>query len=76
MTAPTPKFHLSDTQVTKLHGDLHDLAAKAAQAGQTARAEALQEAAQLLHKARMQAFEQRAGTARRRRQRQLQGASH
>lgn len=76
MNATPSKFHLTDAQVTKLHGEFHDLAVKAAQAGQTARAEALQEAARLLHEARMQAFEQRAGTARRRRQRQLQGASH
>jgi hypothetical protein len=68
-------FHLTESQVNRLHEDIHDRAIDAAQDGNTARAEALQEAAKMLHEARMQAYDQRAATARRREQRQFQGAA-
>jgi hypothetical protein len=67
-------FHLTEIEVNRLHEHLHDLAIDAAQAGNSARAETLQEAAKLVHDARMDAYDRRAATADRRRQRQSQGA--
>jgi hypothetical protein len=68
-------FHLTEAQANRIHADLHDLAVAAAQSGQIARAEALQEAAKLINDAQIAAFESRTATARRRSQRQLQGAA-
>lgn len=69
-------FHLTNSEANALHEQFHDLADEALKDGNPTRAEIMQEAAKIVHEARMAAFDQRAALARRRRQRQLQGAAH
>jgi hypothetical protein len=68
-------FHLTEKEVIRLHEQFHELAQEAVQAGNFARAVILQEAAKLVHDARMDAYDRRSATANRRRQRQSQGAT-
>lgn len=67
-------FHLTDSEVTAIYEKLHDESIAARIAGKNDRADALKEAATMLHQARMKAADRRIAASSRRRQRQLQGA--